>query len=146
MARNGSPLNVPDLIIGIVLGLGIPLVAFIAVKGSEEKAPESAGAEAKPKLVLTIEEIDEGKDEYDRIYSKNASLFLRRYRDLDLSPEDRAREALWARTTLERCRKGFTALLEGARPAAARAEVEARIVELQKALQSVNGDLALLPS
>jgi len=130
--------------LGGVLMVGIPLLTLLALRDSPNDAGQAA-LEKKPNLPMSLEELDERKEEFTRMYNDNSRLFLLRSRDADLAPEYRGQEVAWARQTLERCREGFTVLLSNAKAFRGTPEFRARIPEIENWLEKIEGDLRTLP-
>jgi hypothetical protein len=139
--------NIPDIVIGCVLLVAIPLAALLLIPKVEHVDTEAAtGQPAARGLPLTLVEVDEMSKEYSRMYTSNGKLFLLRAQDPGINSEYQAQEREWARVALERCRKGYADLLAGARAAPLTPEMQGRITEIQEALARIDGDLRTLPA
>jgi hypothetical protein len=138
--------NISDIVVGSLLLLVLPIVTLLSLPKTSEEVPPAQPEGGKKVLAPSLEELEEGRQEYVRIFNQNSKLFLIRSRDPDLQPEYQADEARWARSTLERCRKGFTGLLEGARAGPATTEYQARIAEFEDWIRKIEAELRSLPA
>ncbi len=143
-AKPGGKFNVADIIVGVLLFFGLPLVTLMVIKSYQEPpAPPATegGAPPSPVVPMGLAEIDERITELDRLYRNNALLFFRRQGDPSLKSEYRIEEAQWARTVLERCRKGFKETLEGAKAHPPTPENLARRATLENWINRVEDNL-----
>jgi hypothetical protein len=134
-------LNLPDLAIGIGLALLFPLAGYLLIAGGGQ-TDDPAVAEAKKGAPLTIEELEETKAEYKRMYEENVRNYLSR---AEVDEKNRRQEETWARGALERARKGLGDLITRAKANPASQRVQEAVPGLEALLRTVEGDLKKLP-
>jgi hypothetical protein len=139
MARARKKVNVADIVIGVILMTGIPLITHVALAPDTPEPAAAAGAPADPKVLpLTLEELNDLNTEYVREYRENARLFLQR----SIDPKTQEREQSWARQVLIRAKKGLTDLqtrIKGSN------RFTDTLPELERCLMDIDAELKALP-
>ena len=139
----GKPgsLNVPDVVIGFLGLLLLPVITLALTRKGEPQAP------TQPVAVLGVDysigEFLEERDYLQRLVDEHAAQFLIRAlkEKRDEKPLNEAEEVAWSRALFERCQRDFEALSKKAVANAAIPEFRLQIEELKKPMTRIKSKL-----